>query len=89
MKVKNETLINKRFGRLLVVSVGARVKRHRMLNCLCACGSYKSISKANILNGSTSSCGCWQRQKARESHTTHGRRYTTEYKIWRGIKDRC
>lgn len=31
--------------------------------CQCACGTYVSVAKKNILSGRTRSCGCWKKER--------------------------
>ncbi len=57
--------------------------------CRCECGIEKIIRKAQLLNGKTNSCGCLQKEKAREVNKTHGLRKTKLYKKWLDIKKRC
>lgn len=54
-------LIGQRFGRLLVLKKVYNIKRLSWL-CLCTCGNEVVISTGNLMNGSTVSCGCLQRE---------------------------
>lgn len=61
-------LTGKRFGRLVVISLdaphiqpnGAKVT---MWKCKCDCGNIKSIRATSLRNGSTISCGCYNKEK--------------------------
>ncbi len=50
--------------------------------CRCICGLIRDVQAGNIENGSSVSCGCVHKTK-------HGGIETTEYTIWKGIKQRC
>ena len=57
--------------------------------CQCQCGNMKTISTGDLRSGKTLSCGCYMRQRIKESLTTHGLKGTRIYGIWLGIKKRC
>lgn len=81
-------LQGKRFGKLLVLSLN-RVDGNAHWDCLCDCGN-KTVVRGNLLNyGSIISCGCAQKEKAREIRKTHGMSRTKIYKAWFAMKDRC
>ena len=52
-------LINKKFGKLLVIEY-AGLNKHKVCKwkCLCDCGNVKIIISQSIRNGNTKSCGC-------------------------------
>ena len=43
----------------------------------------------NVKHKRTRSCGCLQKQRAREAKTKHGLRYNKFYHTWNGMKQRC
>lgn len=52
-------LINKTFGKLIVLQPTVKNKRHEQLwLCLCECGKQKEIKTFNLTSGKTKSCGC-------------------------------
>lgn len=61
----------------------------------CECGTVKSVNGGDVKQGRTQSCGCYMRERIRETHTTHGaapfdktkRDYL--YRLWQAIKTRC
>jgi len=83
-------LSGQRFGRLLVLCEAGRTKQKGVLwKCFCDCGK-KIIVSGNSLSGrKTKSCGCLQKEKCIEASTTHGLRYTPEYRVWTLMKNRC
>lgn len=57
-------LVDKRFGRLLVISrVGFNKWRNAIWECSCECGAKVNIVGGNLTNGHTKSCG-WNIKKA-------------------------
>ena len=62
--------------------------------CKCDCSDIlKSVSSANILNGSSKSCGCWSKEVTTQRNLKHGQASayarTREYSAWKAIKTRC
>ncbi|MZZ66983.1 hypothetical protein GUI59_19235 [Enterococcus raffinosus] len=55
-----ESLIRKRFGRLVVISKSDKmINRQTTWNCLCDCGNSKNdIPRGLLTSGQTKSCGC-------------------------------
>lgn len=61
---KHRELIGKKFGRLTIKNI-IHEKNVYFCDCLCDCGTRKRIRKSDILIGSTKSCGCLQRERAK------------------------
>lgn len=60
---ENDEMIGKRFGRLVVVKLDEEVtannkNKAKSYVCKCDCGNTKTVRKANLRSGSTTSCGC-------------------------------
>jgi hypothetical protein len=82
-------LIGKRFSFWLVVEYkGTRRKTHIWL-CKCDCGKEKLVENQSLRRGDSKSCGCNIAYFNRKNKTTHGMRYTTEYRTWTALKQRC
>lgn len=68
-----EALVGKKFGRLLVLDVQKRIVKSTGKSngcdavCLCDCGNKKIIYAYLLLKGHTQSCGCLQKEKARNN----------------------
>lgn len=62
-------MIGKRFGRLLVLKdSGRRASDGSILwTCKCDCGNIKDILGTNLRKGKVTSCGCYQKEKAKET----------------------
>ncbi len=53
------------FGKLKVVKELVSETKERRFLCKCSCGNTKEIGFSNLLYGGTKSCGCLQKEKAR------------------------
>jgi len=64
-------LIGRRFGRLLVIEKANRPPtlkdRSQYWLCKCDCGKEKAIRSCNLLNGATTSCGCYNKEMVAEA----------------------
>lgn len=84
-------LSGQKFHRLTVIS------RHPENNaqnkplwvCICDCGTQTIVSGSDLKQGNTKSCGCLDRESAKERFTTHGKSKTRLYRIWLGMRERC
>ena len=64
MPRKPKDLTGQRFGQLVALEYSVKefgAKRHRkgVWKCLCDCGNTKEVQAANLLSGTSSSCGCF------------------------------
>jgi hypothetical protein len=60
---KLKHLINKRFGRLVVVGKAGKDKSGNYLwECLCDCGNKISVTTSNLKGGNTQNCGCLRKE---------------------------
>lgn len=85
-----EDLTGRKFGRLTVIEYKGQKKDHIVLwLCKCECGNERIIPTSHLKNGHTISCGCFQKEKAKQAKTTHGLRKTRLYEIWNGVLQRC
>lgn len=86
-------LIGKRFGNLLVTSIGKQIKlassTKRRWWCHCDCGKEVEVLAGSLLNDRTKSCGCLRVTTSRLTLTTHGLSKTPTYKIWKYMIKRC
>lgn len=70
---KKIDLTGQRFGRLLVLYECGRSKNgHVLWKCRCDCGNECVVRGSSLKNQDTQSCGCLNRDRARECRTTHG-----------------
>lgn len=79
-------MIGKTFSHLTAVKdSGKRLHRNIIWECLCDCGNTTYVIASHLRSGNTKSCGCLRNK----DKITHGKRATTEWTIWHGIKQRC
>ena len=70
-------------GRLLVIEECGRDSRGEALwRCRCECGNEVIVLGSNLRSEHTTSCGCYQRERASEVRTTHGMCKTRLYSVW-------
>lgn len=87
---KKVDMTGRDIGRLVVVEECGRDARGEALwRCRCECGNEVIVLGSNLRNEHTTSCGCYQRERSAEAHTTHGLCETRLYSIWRGILKRA
>lgn len=83
---KRIDLTGQKFGRLLVLEYDHTGKNDvAFWLCKCDCGNEKIISRGNLKNGTTVSCGCYHHNKI----TSHDGCKTRLYSIWTAMKKRC
>lgn len=86
-------MIGQTFGRLTVLEKSSRPSRWV---CRCSCGETTETLGYRLKSGNAKSCGCYARDRARETLTArnfrHGHcveRQTSTYRIWAGMIERC
>ena len=57
--------------------------------CRCRCGNEKRVLVYSLLSGNTKSCGCLQRERLRERHTTHDCAYEPWFPTYAAMMQRC
>ena len=55
-------IINKKFGKLTVISFCEKRNNRSYYNCLCECGNTKIIGRSGLLSGDITSCGCLRKE---------------------------
>lgn len=94
MTKPRKNLVNRRFGRLTVISqaddyIYPNGKRRTQWLCKCDCGEVVAIEQYNLVSGNSKSCGCLNNELVKTRSITHGDRYSRLYRIWSNIKSRC
>ena len=85
-------MTGKKIGRLTVLRQAPKRKRLTEWVCLCECGNETVVTGHNLRGGTTKSCGCLQRDRAREAggkNIVHGDQGSRLYGVWLGMKSRC
>src|ERR1700740_1627845 len=86
--------IGQRYGRLVVLRRGYRGPsvHNAYWVCLCDCGNETLVQACNLKYGIIRSCGCLNRevakQKATHGHTRNGQT-TKAYRCWANMLQRC
>lgn len=81
---ERKDLSGQKFGRLIVNKfVGENIHGDSLFDCLCECGTKRTVLGYLLRNGNTKSCGCYNK----DIITSHGMTGTPIYKLWRRIKD--
>ncbi len=75
-----------RFNRLLVLDcVGRNLLKKVIWRCLCDCGKETTVTAGSFVTGTTTSCGCYLKEKI----TKHGGSGKGSYNTWRAMMRRC
>jgi hypothetical protein len=83
-------ITGKKIGRLLVVGAVRKVGIERLFyECLCDCGKTKIVGAQNLRRGLTLSCGCLQKERAKEASLRHGMSHTSIHNAWMSMIQRC
>ena len=76
------------FGRLTVVAYAGSTRSSSQWRCECECGETIVVLRSNLMNGATTSCGCFRRESVAARSTTHGLSSATEYHSWQAMLKR-
>lgn len=57
--------------------------------CVCACGTEQLVRHALLIRKRSLSCGCQKSERLSVAKTTHGMSFTSTYRSWRAMLDRC
>jgi hypothetical protein len=61
-----QDLLNKKFGKLLVVSYARFEKSRSYWNCICDCGRKVIVKDYSLIQENTKSCGCYELENKRK-----------------------
>ena len=92
--MKDKTKIGDKIGRLTIKALPKHDPyKPQLAVCDCECGNTTTANLASIRFGNTLSCGCIRRETAAARKLKHGYaaggRKTSEYQIWKSMKQRC
>lgn len=87
-------LTGMRFGRLTVEAYGGESAGRKTWICKCDCGNDHKADGKELKKGSTKSCGCLRRERAKGLNLTHGmgtdgNNRRPEYEAWSQMLQRC
>lgn len=77
------------YGRLTVIERAENYKHYTCWLCKCECGNEAVVRSSDLRFNKTKSCGCLRKEFAQKLNNKHGKSKTTEFKIWKGINQRC
>lgn len=82
-------LTGRRFGRWTVLAFVSRENRRTLFRCRCDCGTERDVLALSLTRamGASRGCGCVRPKPV--GQRKHGGRGTREYRIWKGMRDRC
>lgn len=90
---RRQDLTGQRFGRLVAIQRLDETAPQLKWLCRCDCGNVKAVRMAHLKSWMSTSCGCFNREVAKERGTTHGaggkRCRTRTYTIWMLMIQRC
>lgn len=82
--------IGQKFGRLTALSRKGKTEwGEATWNCVCDCGETAIVRGKNLRAGTTSSCGCYQREIRAVIGIKHGMKGSREYSSWIAMRRRC
>lgn len=83
-------ITGRRYNGLTVLEFAGRDSRGRHIwFCECSCGNATWARADHIKAGLTRSCGCAVIAHIGALNRTHGGASTSEYRIWKGMRERC
>jgi len=86
-------MVNKKFGRLIVIEQADARNGKKYWSCVCECGTFKDICGTHLRLKKIVSCGCYQKEIARVYQTKHGHnrrgKRSRAYRSWCHMLQRC
>ena len=59
-----DDILGRQFGRLIVLEVLGGNRKHLKVLAICECGITKAVRLDHLRSGSTTSCGCWNKERS-------------------------
>lgn len=88
--MEDSEVIGKTFGRWFVICRNGNSKnKSKQYLCRCVCGKEKNVIGVHLLDGKSTSCGCYSKEQSRKRRLKHGKTKTRLFNIWQGLKNRC
>lgn len=84
-----EDITGKKFGRLTVKEFLYKQNKCNFWKCICDCGNEIVVRQKDLRRGHTKSCGCYQRERAKEANTKHNLVGSKIYNTYLRMKQRC
>lgn len=86
---KLKDLTGQRFGRLTVICRKGSKNGHVAWLCKCECGKTKVIRSCDLVNGKSTSCGCYHNEMVAQITKSHGQSNSRLYTIHNLMLQRC
>ena len=88
---KVNDISGKIFGRWKVLGMHPERNSGRNVQwyCVCSCGTNRVLSGNVLINGKSSSCGCYRDEVRHLAHNIHGGTGSKIYSVFQGMKNRC
>lgn len=88
-----QDLTGARFGRWTVLRRSSGGKHGPDWMCKCDCGTVRSVGAGRLKNGTSASCGCYNREILSDLNTKHGMAHHGAvhqvYSAWQNMRARC
>lgn len=84
-----KNLTNQKFGKLTALRIDHKSKGRIYWLCHCECGIFKCIRTSDLIRGHSKSCGCYQKEVARQKQTKNIKNCHAIYRSFYAMKDRC
>jgi hypothetical protein len=79
-----------KFGRLTVLEItNIKLGCNYKWKCQCDCGTIRIIAGGSLTRGMTKSCGCLNKENARNLLLRHGLYYDPIYRVFKSMRSRC
>lgn len=85
-------LVGQRYGRLVVIEFSHCRNKKRFWKCRCDCGNEVVVSRMQLRNGDTKSCGCLHKERSSENgkkNKKHGWSKHSLFNVHQGMIRRC
>jgi hypothetical protein len=82
MRPNFKDITGQKFGKWLVIKTSEKKYKSLHYECKCECGNLRNIDGYRLRKNKAISCRQCQNK-------THGLSYTSTYKVWRDMKNRC
>lgn len=92
IRPSTRNLTGQKFGRVTVISFSHyrnNNTKEPYWNCLCDCGTQKTMPGRGLYRGKAKSCGCYNKEMSSKKNSKHGMSNTNIHDVWRGMLDRC
>ena len=93
MRVKTESMIGHKYGRLTVENIDhwkqLKTGKRAYVKCKCECGNEVVVCAYALTSGGTKSCGCYFKETRSQTARKHGESASRLYHIFHDMHRRC